>query len=164
MAVAGITHCTHLTVLLVVVCLQDMLTDACASCAPYLDGYAHWGMLQVELATYNSVRAPVPLLSNAVTVTATAKHRSVEQFCQISRYSWQHAAVFGRMVGCHAVATFNCRTQPTTGWLSRAAGISTASTRLHGYAPGRPTGACADCAPYLDGCAHWGLLLVQEGW
>ncbi|WIA11152.1 hypothetical protein OEZ85_011291 [Tetradesmus obliquus] len=26
--------------------LNDMLTDACASCEPYLDGYAHWGMLQ----------------------------------------------------------------------------------------------------------------------
>lgn len=23
-----------------------MLTDACASCAPYSSGYAHWGMLQ----------------------------------------------------------------------------------------------------------------------
>lgn len=23
-----------------------MLTDACASCAPYCGGYAHWGMLQ----------------------------------------------------------------------------------------------------------------------
>jgi hypothetical protein len=26
-----------------------MLTDACASCTPYLGGYAHWGMLQVRL-------------------------------------------------------------------------------------------------------------------
>ncbi|KAI8467262.1 MAG: Alpha/Beta hydrolase protein [Monoraphidium minutum] len=26
--------------------LSDMLTDACASCTPYLDGYAHWGMLE----------------------------------------------------------------------------------------------------------------------
>uniref|UniRef100_A0A383WJQ1 Fungal lipase-type domain-containing protein n=1 Tax=Tetradesmus obliquus TaxID=3088 RepID=A0A383WJQ1_TETOB len=26
--------------------LNDMLTDACASCEPYMDGYAHWGMLQ----------------------------------------------------------------------------------------------------------------------
>jgi hypothetical protein len=29
-------------------CLQDMLTDACASCEPYDGGYAHWGMLQVR--------------------------------------------------------------------------------------------------------------------
>ena len=27
-------------------CVQDMLTDACASCVPYCGGYAHWGMLQ----------------------------------------------------------------------------------------------------------------------
>ncbi|KAF8068165.1 unsaturated glucuronyl hydrolase [Scenedesmus sp. PABB004] len=26
--------------------LNDMLTDACASCTPYAGGYAHWGMLQ----------------------------------------------------------------------------------------------------------------------
>ncbi|KAF6264216.1 Alpha/Beta hydrolase protein [Scenedesmus sp. NREL 46B-D3] len=26
--------------------LNDMLTDACASCVPYDGGYAHWGMLQ----------------------------------------------------------------------------------------------------------------------
>lgn len=26
--------------------LQDMLTDACASCTPYCGGYAHWGMLK----------------------------------------------------------------------------------------------------------------------
>eukprot|EP00882_Tetradesmus_deserticola_P016094 GHRQ01017169.1.p1 GENE.GHRQ01017169.1~~GHRQ01017169.1.p1 ORF type:complete len:457 (+),score=187.64 GHRQ01017169.1:227-1597(+) len=26
--------------------LNDMLTDACASCEPYAGGYAHWGMLQ----------------------------------------------------------------------------------------------------------------------
>ena len=23
--------------------LDDMLTDMCASCTPYMDGYAHWG-------------------------------------------------------------------------------------------------------------------------
>jgi hypothetical protein len=28
--------------------LNDMLTDACASCEPYDGGYAHWGMLQVR--------------------------------------------------------------------------------------------------------------------
>jgi hypothetical protein len=33
---------------LLLLLLQDMLTDACASCEPYQGGYAHWGMLQVQ--------------------------------------------------------------------------------------------------------------------